>query len=477
MRNLHTVVNVFSKQLLAVGLLLSVEVWNAGAATRTASVSHHHFSINIGYAVNGGFQLYFSTYDGVHTWARFQSGVGWSGELRPSSPGSTTYRSDYDIYYPADGNFYGYGSITVSLPDADTDGDLLPDFLDRAKSGTVNFSGSATELLAGSGTTTYNITGAMSRAAGSRTGSYSVSSSSGGTSYGNFALSGATGTLNYDPETHALSVQMTSHDGTETVTGQTTYTVLNENRIRINGFTANSSVGNSVFVNTFELGRNGNRYVGQATANDGNVSTSWVDYNYYHLKVTDNNDADSDGIPDLSDLTTPSAPVISSQSAGGSFPGGSTIVLSVVATGVPSPDYQWQRDGVDLTDSIRLSGSRTSKLNVTNARRTDSGTYRVRVHNSAGFANSTGTPVKVKVSQRMDAPVMPGNGNVLLRFSDSDGGALDATHINLFTLQWSSNLTDWTDYPAVFTAASGKLERWGIGEDGNPQRFYRVLER
>ena len=72
---------------------------------------------------------------------------------------------------------------------------------------------------------------------------------------------------------------------------------------------------------------------------------------------------------------------------------------------------------------------------------------------------------------------MPGNGNVLLRFSDSDGGALDATHINLFTLQWSSNLTDWTDYPAVFTAANGKLERWGIGEDGNPQRFYRVLER
>ncbi|MBG88556.1 MAG: hypothetical protein CMO80_16875 [Verrucomicrobiales bacterium] len=100
----------------AIWLMMLAMNPDGGAATRTASLTQHNLSLDIGYAVNGSVRLYFSTYDGSHTWARYQTGVGWSGELRPSSSASTTYRSHYDIYYTVDGLFYGYGSITANLP-------------------------------------------------------------------------------------------------------------------------------------------------------------------------------------------------------------------------------------------------------------------------------------------------------------------------------------------------------------------------
>jgi len=464
------------------GLRLSAAllVFSAGSlcsgANRTASVTQHNLSLNIGYAVNGTLRLYFSTYDGSHTWARYQTGVGWSGELRPDSPGSPTYRSDYDIYNTADGLFYGYGSITVGLPTGDSDGDLLPDFLDRSRGGSASFSGTATEYLAGVGTSSYAISGSINRAAGSTTGSYSVSSSGGAVSYGNFAIAGSTGTVTYDPDARTMTIQVRSFDGTETVSAQTSYSVIDSNRIRVNGFTAQSSAGSSTRINTFELTRTGNRYAGRATVADGNASTSWVDYNYYHLKVVDGNDSDGDGIPDLSDTSNATPPVIVSQPSGGAFLGGQTISLSVNASGSPAPTIQWFKDGVALADSQRVSGSRSANLLIASSRRADSGNYFARLSNSAGSIDSSAASIRVRVPQRCDRPVLDGQGTIVLRFGDEDGGALDSSHSGLLVLQWSTNLIHWQNVSGALTASDGKLEFRETGIIAKAKRFYRVME-
>ena len=461
----------------AIWLMMLAMNPDGGAATRTASLTQHDLSLDIGYAVNGSVRLYFSTYDGSHTWARYQTGVGWSGELRPSSSASTTYRSDYDIYSTVDGLLYGYGSITVNLPSTDSDGDLLPDFLDRSRSGSASLSGSATEYLIGEGTSIYNLSGSLSRSAGSRTGSYLVGSSGGAQSYGNFTIAGSSGTLTYDTQAKTIAIQVSTFDGSETVSGQTTYTILDQNRIRVNGFAAPSSAGDTRQVNTFELTRQGNRYVGRASVADGNIPTPWVDYNLYHIKVVDGNDSDGDGIPDLSDTSTATSPTITVQPLGGSHLGGAAISLSVTATGAPVPAYQWSKDGGQLTDSQRIAGSRASTLVISGARRADGGNYSVRVSNSAGAVDSTTATIRVRVPQICDPPVRGAGGDIVLRFGDRDGEALVSAQASLFALQWSTNLVDWQDLLTSPTASGGKLEVSDTGVAVTSRRFYRVLER
>ena len=47
--------------------------------------------------------------------------------------------------------------------------------------------------------------------------------------------------------------------------------------------------------------RNGNIYSAEVTAFDGRTASSWADFQDWYLEITDPNDLDSDGIPDLSD--------------------------------------------------------------------------------------------------------------------------------------------------------------------------------
>ena len=56
------------------------------------------------------------------------------------------------------------------------------------------------------------------------------------------------------------------------------------------------------------LSRSGNSYSGFATATDGEPDTSWADYIDWFVVITDQNDQDNDGIPDLSDPVEESTP-------------------------------------------------------------------------------------------------------------------------------------------------------------------------
>ena len=67
---------------------------------------------------------------------------------------------------------------------------------------------------------------------------------------------------------------------------------------------------------------------------------------------------------------------------------GSEVSFSVTATGTAPLSYQWQRDGVDLTDVGSITGATTATLTITGVMESDEGSYRCEVSNAAGMDTS-----------------------------------------------------------------------------------------
>ena len=68
---------------------------------------------------------------------------------------------------------------------------------------------------------------------------------------------------------------------------------------------------------------------------------------------------------------------------------GSDVSFSVTATGTAPLSYQWQKDGVDLTDEGSITGSTTATLTITGVMESDEGGYKCVVTNIAGMVTSS----------------------------------------------------------------------------------------
>ena len=89
-------------------------------------------------------------------------------------------------------------------------------------------------------------------------------------------------------------------------------------------------------------------------------------------------------------------PVISNQPVNQTVAPGGNVQFTVVASGVPTPTYQWYLNGSPF------AGATSSSLSFTNARSSDAGTYSVVVTNAMGsvvsnsvtlvVSNGTGSP-------------------------------------------------------------------------------------
>ena len=67
---------------------------------------------------------------------------------------------------------------------------------------------------------------------------------------------------------------------------------------------------------------------------------------------------------------------------------GSEVSFSVTATGTAPLSYQWQKDGVNLTDEGRITGATTATLTITGVMESDEGGYRCVVTNTTGMETS-----------------------------------------------------------------------------------------
>ncbi len=109
-----------------------------------------------------------------------------------------------------------------------------------------------------------------------------------------------------------------------------------------------------------------------------------------------------------------SSPSIGAHPAGGAFLTGSTITLSVTATGT-GLNYQWRRNGVNVGDVRGVTGSTTATLTLPGAGTFDAGTYDVVVTNACNSATSN--PAVVTLSAACPSDLDDGSGSGL-----PDGG-------------------------------------------------------
>ncbi|QYM77876.1 immunoglobulin domain-containing protein [Horticoccus luteus] len=132
------------------------------------------------------------------------------------------------------------------------------------------------------------------------------------------------------------------------------------------------------------------------------------------------------------EITPSVAPVFTTQPVAQSAITGTTVTLSVAATGLPAPVYQWAKDGV------ALPGETSPTLTLANAQPSASGAYTVVASNSAGSATST------------LAQVVIGDAPVILAAPTSES-VVAGTHVALsvtafgadpLTYQWRKNDVD-----------------------------------
>lgn len=95
---------------------------------------------------------------------------------------------------------------------------------------------------------------------------------------------------------------------------------------------------------------------------------------------------------------------------------GSNVTFTATIAGTPPLSYHWRRNGANLTDTGRISGSLTDTLTLTNLQTTDAGQYSVVVTNEAGIVTSTGATLTVwvppSVTQQPQGKTVLGGSNV-----------------------------------------------------------------
>ncbi len=99
-------------------------------------------------------------------------------------------------------------------------------------------------------------------------------------------------------------------------------------------------------------------------------------------------------------------PVITSQPTNQSLASGSTLSLSVIATGTPAPTFQWRFNGVNI-----LSGT-YAILTLSNVTSANAGTYTVIATNSAGSVTSSVAALTVTTPVVVTPPSVGGSSSV-----------------------------------------------------------------
>ena len=152
-------------------------------------------------------------------------------------------------------------------------------------------------------------------------------------------------------------------------------------------------------------------------------------------------------------------PAITQQPSSRTVSPGSSVTLSVTATGTPGPFYQWSLNQAELNNATNGS------LTITNFQSASEGDYRVVVSNFAGSVASVPATVLLDSPLRMGALGMNGNGQFQLRLIGQGG--------TNYVLQASSNLITWVSL-VTNAAPSGIWDFLDASGSNFSYRFYKA---
>lgn len=165
-----------------------------------------------------------------------------------------------------------------------------------------------------------------------------------------------------------------------------------------------------------------------------------------------------------------SAPMILRQPANVTANYGATINLAVLATGSPTPGYQWQQNGVPV-------GGNSPSLTLNNACRAQDGVYSVTVTNAGGAVVSSNAVVHVNVPQLLGTPKLLPDGSLQLTSTDvNGGGTLSPSDLPNFEAQASTDLVNWVTLPNALSLTNGTLQLSDSSRTNYAARYYRIIE-
>jgi len=151
------------------------------------------------------------------------------------------------------------------------------------------------------------------------------------------------------------------------------------------------------------------------------------------------------------------SPQITQQPSPQSVCPGANATFSVTATG-GTLTYQWQTNGVNLSDSGHYSGATTPTLTVFNADSADTANYRCVVTNSGGSTNSATAALTLKAATIINADPsdqeVPAGANATL--------GVTATGEGVLAYQWQTNGVDLSDNSHYGGATSATLTVFNV---------------
>lgn len=361
--------------LIAVGCLQS-------PAQNTAAIRGDCRSIQINPGRSGSDFTYFTTYDGSSGFPLnhlYGEAPFYSGEMRSRSGSTTVFEADWVGYH---GNTVdGYGSMVVTVPFADSDGNGLNDVCEKDKSGSRTISWTCQQNWPES--FSFQGTGTLARQAGQVRGqAYLQATTPGVYLYVNqfsWEVLAYTGSFRYTrgaANSATWDITMTDGEGESSrFVGTAPFAVSSANQINFPQFTAQgtgAASGTTVVVNGSTFNRTGNRYIGSVALQDGGLGTYWRDYAEWVFVITDGNDANGNGIPDLSDVFTCSYALPSS-------------AANVTASGTASSFTVTAGSGCAWTAAANQSWLRSSSSGTGNG----VVNYTVDANTSAAFRSGT----------------------------------------------------------------------------------------
>ena len=137
--------------------------------------------------------------------------------------------------------------------------------------------------------------------------------------------------------------------------------------------------------------RKGGLAIGGATGSTYTTPTTVIGDNgsTFDVVVTNSLGAVTSTAATLTVNPAPVAPAITTQPASQTVAAGASVTFTVVATGTPTPSYQWYKD------SVVISGATSSSYTIATVAATDAGVYAVSATNSAGTITSSGATLTV----------------------------------------------------------------------------------
>ena len=192
-------------------------------------------------------------------------------------------------------------------------------------------------------------------------------------------------------------------------------------------------------------------------------SVTLSDAGEYRVVVSNSAGSIASTVAMVTVLPANTAPVITSQPVGVSIVVGQPIELTVVATGIPTPRYQWKRDGVDL------AGGTESTWRKPFASFDDSGSYQVLVSNAVGQVLST----RVTVTVETVGPTIP-VAKLMVRLVPEV--TIMGEVNSQWVLEWATSLTPDAPWSALTNLTLGTSGSQVIDlSETQPGRFYRSI--